>query len=118
MLSLLLLISSIGITVHKHYCDNKLISSSILPHHDGCDDGMPMKTNSCRDVHHHFGIDIPFFSQIFTVDVTPIARWISPFEVIINLNLTEQVTIQNPIAENIPHLSEPGIVTWDQSFLL
>jgi len=50
LLSLILLITSSGFTLDKHYCEGRMVNIFLLPHFGNCcDSGMAMGDNSCED---------------------------------------------------------------------
>lgn len=50
LLSFILLISSSGFTLNKHYCNGELVNIFLLPHFGKCcDSNMPMDDDSCED---------------------------------------------------------------------
>jgi len=118
--SLLLLVSTIGITVHKHYCESVLVATSILPHgdEDACDMDMPMDENSCADDHQHYGIDSPLVSMAMNFELAPSVAWTDALQVLYTNLYTKDFVTPKFYADHPPPPSEPNIYTRDQSFLL
>lgn len=119
-LAALLMVSTIGITVHKHYCENELVATSILPHgeEDACDTDMPMDEGACSDEHQHFNVDSPLVLMIASMDLAPTFEWvvISSFSII--APTSERNFTPKFYADIYPPPSEPNIYTKVQSFLL
>ena len=119
-LASLLLVSTIGVTVHKHYCDSQLVAVSILPHgdEDPCDSDMPMGTNSCSDQHQHYSVDSPLVLMAIIFNLAPAFTFVAVQEIsLLGIN-TEYYTTPKLYADIHPPPSEPNIYTRDQSFLL
>jgi len=119
LLILMVLVSSIGITVHKHYCASFLVDTSFIPHiEDACDDDMPMEEDSCQDRHEIYNVDSPIQLLSINFELSPSIEWIliSFFE--LRINEGDQFSKPILIAELYPPPSEPNIYTRVQSFLL
>ena len=119
LLILMVLVSSIGITVHKHYCASFLVEASFIPHiEDACDDDMPMEEDSCQDRHEIYNVDSPIQLLSINFELSPSIEWIliSFFE--LRINEGDQFSKPILIAELYPPPSEPNIYTRVQSFLL
>jgi len=117
--AVLLLVSTIGITVHKHYCENVLIATSILPHgdKDACGD-MPMEDGACSDEHEQFDIDSPIVITASSIEMTPLFEWVAASFFTIITTQTELNFTPKFYADASPPPSEPNIYTKVQSFLL
>lgn len=63
MLALLLMVSTVGITLNKHYCMGRLAEVSILHKADNCaekmglEKGTPCPMDCCHDTEEHFEVD-------------------------------------------------------------
>jgi hypothetical protein len=115
----MVLVSSIGVTVHKHYCASFLVDTSFIPHiEDACDDDMPMEEDSCQDRHEIYNVDSPIQLSSINFELSPSIEWIliSFFE--LRINEGDQFSKPILIAELYPPPSEPNIYTRVQSFLL
>ena len=119
-LASLLLVSTIGVTVHKHYCESILVATSILPHgdEDACDTDMPMGPDSCSDEHRHYGIDSPLTLLVVNFELSPSFEWVEATEVLLVSLYDKDVDNSKFYADSLPPPSEPNIYTRDQSFLL
>ena len=120
LLIMMVLVSSVGITVHKHYCASFLVDTSFIPHiEDACDEDMPMDEDSCEDRHDIYNVDSPIQLLTISFELSPSAEWIliSYFDHWLN---DDENQFSKPIllAELYPPPSEPNIYTKVQSFLL
>ncbi len=113
------MVSTIGITVHKHYCENVLIATSILPHgdEDACGD-MPMEEGSCSDEHQHYAVDSPIVSLVFNFEIASAFNWVAVSFFSIETTKSELNFTPKLYADVSPPPSEPNIYTKVQSFLL
>jgi hypothetical protein len=115
----LLLVSTIGITVQKHYCHSVLVATSLLPSvEDACDANMPMEEGSCSDEHQHFGVDSPLVLSAIAFDLTPSVEWMTANSLLLDLVTLTELPTSEFYADYSPPLSEPNIYTKVQSFLL
>ena len=118
-LTLLLLLSTIGVTVSRHYCESFLIETSLMASiGDACDSDMPMDDDSCSDDHQHYGVDSPLFLQTFNFDFSASIEWNSTPVVLIQIIELKNLPISEFYADIDPPPSEPDIYTKVQSFLL
>ena len=118
-LTLLLLVSTIGITVSRHYCESFLIETSLMASiGDACDSDMPMDDDSCSDDHQHYSVNSPLLLVPFNFDFSPSIEWATaPVVLVINIEL-KNLSSSNFYADLYPPPSEPDIYTKVQSFLL
>ena len=115
----LLLVSTIGITVQKHYCHSVLVATSLLPSiEDACDTNMPMEEGSCSDEHQHFGVDSPLVLSAISFDLTPSVEWVAAQNQLLELVTSTELPTSKFYADFSPPPSEPNIYTKVQSFLL
>ena len=115
----LLLVSTIGITVHKHYCDSTLVETSILPHgDDACDADMPMDHNTCEDRHDVYSVDSPLVLVAVGLDLAPAVAWVKIFRTSVTYSTINTSINSKLYADLPPPPSEPNIYTRVQSFLL
>ncbi|GEM_PF-2453000 len=116
----LLLVSTIGITVHKHYCDSTLIATSILPHGEGdhCGADMPMGHHSCEDQHDLYNVDSPLVIATVSFNLAPAVEWVKVFHANVTFSLPEATFTSNYYADISPPPSEPNIYTRVQAYLL
>jgi hypothetical protein len=114
------MVSTIGITVHKHYCENELVETSFLPHGEEgcCDTDMPVNTNECSDEHQHFNVDSPLVLGVANIELTPIISWVATPYFTAELIQSELNLTPKFYADVNPPPSEPNIYTKVQSFLL
>jgi hypothetical protein len=118
-LTSILMVSTIGITVHKHYCASSLVTTSILPHEDDtCDSTNPMANHSCEDQHQHFSVDSPLVLVAMSFDLSPSIEWIKVLQSEVTVLLSENLSTTKVLADISPPPSEPNIYTRVQSFLL
>ncbi len=114
------MVSTIGITVHKHYCQNELVATSILPHgdEDACDADMPMESGHCSDEHVHFDVDSPIVAITADFDLTPSIAGVLASYVVLGTKISElNITSKYYTDANPPPLG-PDIYIKVQSFLL
>jgi hypothetical protein len=119
LLIMMVLVSTVGVTVHKHYCASFLVDTSFIPHiEDACDEDMPMEEGSCRDHHEVYKLDSPIQILSINFELSPSIEWliVSYF----NLQIQDGNQFSKPIllAELYPPPTEPNIYTRVQSFLL
>jgi len=119
-LAALLMVSTIGITVHKHYCENILVATSILSHggEDACDTDMPMEEGACSDEHQHYDVDSPIVSLVLNFEIAPYFNWVAVSFFTVNTIQSEKLHTPKLYADVNPPPSEPNIYTKVQSFLL
>ncbi len=119
-LTSILMVATIGITVHKHYCASSLVATSILPHGDDdtCDSNMPMERHACEDQHQQFNVDSPLVLIAANYNMTPSIEWIEVLQTDVILSLSDNLSTPKIFADSSPPPSEPNIYTKVQSFLL
>ncbi len=119
-LATLLLVSTIGVTVHKHYCDNILVSTSVLPHaDDACDSSMPMDDNSCEDQHEFHQVNSPLVVHTLGFELAPSFQCLPvSFFKIVSLQSNKLTAEPKLYADANPPPPEPNIYTKVQAFLL
>jgi len=119
LLAILLLLSTSGLTIHKHYCESALVAVSLIPSiEDACDSDMPMDKDTCRDDHQEFSIESPIVLLSINFDMTPSFEWLSIVQIILNQDFTHLNQSTNFLADISPPPSEPDIYLRVQSFLL
>lgn len=122
LLSLLLLISTIGVSVSKHYCMGRLKAQWIGQDHKeicGGMEGMPGMEGCCSNESQTFVLDEDFGSTSFDFSINPEFVFLySTFES--DLLLTVVDPSQNLLVphNNGPPFVEPEIFIRVQSFLL
>ena len=110
--------STIGLTVHKHYCESALVSVSLLPSvEDACDSDMPMDKDTCKDDHLQFSVDDPLALFSLNFDLTPSMELLATTQLLADLVDSQSLETTNFIADSPPP-SEPDIYLKVQSFLL
>lgn len=114
------MVSTIGVTVHKHYCENELVATSILPHgdEDACDTNMPMPDNSCTDEHEQFNVDSPIVILAFNFDSAQAFDYVASSFYVFIVSEYENLFTPKYYADMYPPPSEPNIYKKVQSFLL
>ena len=118
-LTFLLVISSVGVTVSRHYCGTMLIDTSLVPHiADACNPDMPMDPEDCSDEHDAYIVDSPKIQLDNSVEFTPVFTWIEKEETLLMELTFTSVLPYKYFADLPPPLSEPDIFTRDQAFLL
>ena len=118
-LAALLLVSTIGITVQRHYCHSVLVATSFIPSiEDACDSDMPMDDNSCSDDHEHFSVDSPLVFSTVAFNMAPSVEWVIAQDTPIELLALIEFPASEFYADFSPPPSEPNIYTKVQSFLL
>ena len=118
-LTLLLLVSTIGVTVSRHYCESYLISTSLMASiEDACDADMPMDAVSCSDDHQHYSVDSPLSLLTLNFDLSPSVEWVSAQVMLLNNVSLKDFTTPKYYADIHPPPAEPNIYIKVQSFLL
>ena len=118
-LALLLLMSTIGVTIHKHYCESTLVATLLIPSvEDACDTDMPMDEDTCRDDFKFYGVDSPLVLLALTYDLAPSIEWIDNLQIIITKDFSDNLLTSKFLADISPPPSEPDIYSRDQAFLL
>ena len=118
-LALVLFMSTIGVTVHKHYCESTLVASSLIPSvEDACDADMPMDEDTCRDDHDFYGVDSPLVLLSLAFDLAPSVEWIENLQIVLIEEYSENILTSKFLADISPPPSEPDIYSRDQAFLL
>jgi hypothetical protein len=118
-LALLLLMSTIGVTIHKHYCESRLVATSLIPSiEDACDSDMPMDEDTCKDDHQHYGVDSPLVLLALGFNLAPSIEWIAAHKTLLSSITVNDFSTPKFLADISPPLSEPNIYTKVQSFLL
>ena len=118
-LAFLLLISTVGITVDKHYCHGHYIGTWFYVQEDACDMDMPMESDWCHDDITVYSVENEFQSAPSTISPT-----ISLIDVLVLVNkpIIDRVDFKSnqKIAwvDIFPPPPEPNIYTKVQSFLL
>lgn len=114
------MVSTIGITVHKHYCENVLVATSFLPHgdEDACDTDMPMEDGSCSDQHEHFSVDSPLVLTVASIDMAPTFEWVPILSFSLVFSTSERNFTPKFYVDANPPPPEPNIYSKVQSFLL
>ena len=117
-LALLLLISTTGVSISKHYCGNILHDVSISAQADSCGDGMEMPVDCCKDITNHFLVEDDFQSPPTVLNLDPpIALVNSIAYIFIPQYHIEKA--ENPwLSEKPPSLFEPEIYLRVHSFLI
>jgi len=118
-LALLLMMSTIGITIHKHYCESTLVATSLFPSvEDACDSDMPMDADTCKDDHQHYGVDSPLVQLTLNYDLSPSVEWLEIVQIIALGDFSNNLINSKTLAEISPPPSEPDIYARVQAFLL
>ena len=117
--ALLLLMSTIGVTIHKHYCESTLVATSLIPSiEDACDSDMPMDEDTCKDDHQHYGVDDPLVLLSLNFDMAPSVEWIENLQLVSIQDYSDNLLTSKFLADISPPPSEPDIYSKVQSFLL
>ena len=118
-LALLLFTSTIGVTIHKHYCESTLVATLFIPSvEDACDTDMPMDEDTCRDDLQFYGVDSPLVLLSLTYDLAPSIEWIENLQFILIEDYSDNLLNSKFLADISPPPSEPDIYSRDQAFLL
>lgn len=118
-LALLLFMSTIGVTIHKHYCESTLVATLLIPSvEDACDTDMPMDEDTCRDDLKFYGVDSPLVLLSLTYDLTPSVEWLENLQILIIKDYSNNLPTSKFLADISPPFSEPDIYARDQAFLL
>ncbi|MEQ6120261.1 hypothetical protein [Reichenbachiella sp. MALMAid0571] len=117
-LSLILLMSTIGITISKHYCGDLLITKSVILKANPCCDSGQMPEGCCHDKSDSFSIEDDFqltqitYNQDLTVGLLTFNDF---FHLKFDQNIIEP---DSSLAESPPPIPETPIYIQVQSFLI
>ena len=118
-LALLLLMSTIGVNIHKHYCESTLVATSFIASiEDACDSDMPMDEDTCKDDHQHYGVDDPLVLLSLDLDLTPSVEWIKNLQLLAIQDYSGNLFTSKFLADISPPPPEPDIYSSVQAFLL
>ncbi len=65
IIALLLLVTTMGLTIDKHYCGTRLVSVSILNEADSCCD---MTNDCCHDDTDTYKLDVDYILSLLNID--------------------------------------------------
>ena len=119
-LALLLLLSTSGVTLHKHYCMGRLKNIAVFQEAKSCITkmGMERAMDCCEDVEEELKVtDLNKVS--FAFSLTPQLHLLAAFTyVFIDWDLFSNVSLHFPYVNYKPPLIDPDITVLVQSFLL
>jgi len=118
LLSFLLLLSTVGISVSRHYCGDILKNSAILSPVDWCDD-MEMPTDCCHDEIDHYELQDDFQTTEISFDLNQGFALISFYQVSFIDNISDSEDIKySQLEPPSPPQVEENIYIQVQSFLI
>lgn len=117
-LALLLLVSTTGVSISKHYCGNILLDVSIYADAVSCSDGMEMPVDCCQDITNHFSVEADFQFQQTNLNLDPPVTLVN-FLAYIFIPQSYADHAKKPwLTEKPPSLFEPEIYIRVHSFLI
>lgn len=118
-LSLLILLSTVGVSISRHYCGHMLKDSSIFVHAQGCGDMESMPMGCCHDETDHFEIEDDFQSANFSASLVHEFHYTDQ-SLIFHVNdlVAIDLTNSNLLEPPSPPLIQRSIYSWVQSYLI
>lgn len=125
VLAMLLMVSSAGVTLNKHYCMGRLAEVSLFHKADNCaekmgfEKGTPCPMDCCHDTSQHFEVD-DYQLVTFQFDLDPTPRFILPIRFFELDEISEQ---QLPVRKLKYYQYSPPLISQDlpvlhESFLI
>lgn len=120
VLALVILVSTTGVTLHKHHCMGHVRSVALMHEAEPCisegSEEMPM--DCCKDTVEEFKVE-ELNKAVFTFDLSPDLYLISALSYfLIDLDLENSLSTQTAFLNYKPPLIERDIPVTIQSFLL
>lgn len=118
-LALLILASTAGITVHKHYCMGKVRNVALMHKADNClgESDMDMPFDCCKDTVEEFKVD-DLAKVDFNFDISPDLYLVTALAYyLLDLNLENRLSNQTAFLNYKPPLIEQDIYIRVQSIL-
>ena len=110
------LLSTIGVNVNKHYCHGTLMTTSVYHHDNSCGD-MPMPEDCCKDETVVFEIEDEFNFTFIAFDVRPELSGEIEMPLIIEESIDKGSSLFFLDKESPPY-EAPPIYLLDESFLI
>jgi len=111
----LLLVSTIGMAVSKHYCNNSLVGTSVFSNADSCcDDG-----GCCTNENHFYQVNEDFSAPV--ISTVPL---LTEIEILKQTLFDHELLTPGESAENFiisndpPPATVPELLAWEQVYLL
>lgn len=120
LFTILLLTSTIGVSVSKHYCGGKLLEIAINSQPNPCGDDASMPTDCCEDETQYFAVDDTFKADQQTIKITaPTTIILTLVQTIIpELLIAEDTNLATYRRSHDPPSAGQDIYIHIQSFLL
>ncbi len=116
IIAMLLLVTTAGFTVSKHFCGNLLVSVSMSSSAESCDSGQDR--DCCHDSSAHFQVEDNFtLKQVSFIPDIPVSK--DSFFKVFNITVEENSTIENhPATVNTFYRKEHQNLSLFQCYLL
>lgn len=115
LLSIVLILGTIGIVGNAHICDGVLKAINMQPSHECCAMGMDMKmkTDCCENNAHHVKVESHFDQTIDSVEVPSYTYqemmknlWESAYSFVLPTTIGQ---VENPISEDFCEIKSPPL---------
>ncbi len=123
-MAMILLVSSIGVVMHKHYCMGRLKNVALFTKADSCMSAMGLADNEpcpmgcCEDTVEEYKVD-NLEKGHFTFDARPDLQLLAVFVYsVVQLNLDNETSDHNPYQNYKPPLIAQDVPVMVQSFLI
>lgn len=111
--------STIGITVSKHYCGDLLMTKSVILEASSCCDSEQMPEGCCHDESDSFSIEDDFHASKITVNQNLVVVSWFVFNQLFQLAIDQDVSLAlGSFIESPPPLPDTHIYIQVQSFLI
>ena len=118
-LALLLLVSTTGVSISKHYCGDMLRNVSLYSEVDSCGDGMEMPVDCCKDITNHFSVEDDFHFQQTILNLDPPVTLVNFIAYLFVPRFYIEKENENSwLTQKPPSLFEPEIYIRVHSFLI
>ena len=116
-LTILILTSSVGVTVSRHFCGDELKHVSLNGRPDQCSDMKDMPMDCCHDETDHYGIEDEFQLTKLVMKFTQPFVFINIFTFVLHKVVESPVMVFSNILKK-PPLDRPKIYIEVESFLI
>ncbi|MEQ9288249.1 MAG: hypothetical protein RIG77_15135 [Cyclobacteriaceae bacterium] len=118
-LSFIIMMSTIGITISRHYCGEMLMAKSVILQADPCCDGTEMPEGCCHDESDSFSIEDDFHPSKIAVNQKLVAVAWFVFDQLFELSIDQDTSLAlGELKESPPPIPETPIYLQVESFLI